>query len=513
MMNSTPSKAWPVLRMAQLEEGELRRIPSKGGVVLLLDALLSPESVLSLWESLQRRRADLAIAGIPERISKLPDWMSESLSMKKYHVEWYDIVKADQHLQQGGALILFPQHKESQRPFAQWGPYRGRWKKKWLQLIRKSGAPVIPVQYPEGAREVAVQAGTDFAKPLQGKLAQSLGCLRIGNRITALQVSRIPDDQHLDRHLSARLYSLSCIAQVSEGQSASPWLRVIHTPFDRQTLEREVAALPPENLLLEQGSFKVIEAGAAQIPHLIHEIGRQRELAFQAVGEGSARMIDLDQYDAQYRHLFAWDSEKNALAGAYRLGPGDVLLRDFGKRGFYLHSLFHLKDEFLPVLAASLELGRSFVALSYQQQRLPLFILWKGVQCFIRRHPQYRWLIGPVSISNQYSAISRSVMVHYIQRHYYDHQMAALVRARKAFVPNFGGLDADALLAGSDANPATVDALIADIEPAQFRLPVLLKKYFAQNARIIGFNVDPAFSNALDGFMVCRIADLSDTFR
>jgi putative hemolysin len=292
-------------------------------------------------------------------------------------------------------------------------------------------------------------------------------------------------------------------------EPAKDWLRVIHTPFDPAILAQEIAALRPEHLLLEQGKYEVFDAAADRIPHILHEIGRLRELTFQAVGEGSSKMIDLDAFDAHYRHLFAWDREENQLVGAYRLGPGDQLLRDHGKKGFYLHTLFHLKDEFLPYLHQSLELGRSFVVPAYQQQRLPLFLLWKGVMLFLGRNPQYRYLIGPVSISNAYSQISRSMMVRYIQTHHFDQHLAAMVRPRKAFNPHFGGLDAEALLTECNQDPRTLDALIADMEPAHFRLPVLLRKYFAQNARIIGFNVDPNFSNALDGFMVCKAADLS----
>ena len=36
-----------------------------------------------------------------------------------------------------------------------------------------------------------------------------------------------------------------------------------------------------------------------------------------------------------------------------------------------------------------------------------------------------------------------------------------------------------------------LDDLIAEIEPSSYRIPVLLKKYLKQNAKIIGFNTDP----------------------
>jgi len=40
---------------------------------------------------------------------------------------------------------------------------------------------------------------------------------------------------------------------------------------------------------------------------------------------------------------------------------------------------------------------------------------------------------------------------------------------------------------------------------------VLLKKYVKQNAKVIAFNVDPKFNNAVDGLMYIRIADIPES--
>jgi hypothetical protein len=489
MLQPIPSRAWPLLRTALVDERDLNRIPSKGPVVLLINRMASASELSDLAGWIAERRTDLYLAGLP---ADHPQSKAPIGPPVLEHPE-----AAVSCLLGGGAVVLMPQRRDYYTwPVPAWAPQRGRWKKKWLRMLRSSGVPVIPLHL----RHPGQRNGYP---------------LRVGQPIASAQLAALEDDKQLDRHLAARIGSLGSVSSSLDSSlnRRGPWLRVIHTPFDRQLLREEIAALPPESALLAKGNLTVFEAGATQIPHLLHEIGRQREIAFQDAGEGSARLIDLDEYDGHYRHLFAWDREKGQLAGAYRLGPGDCILRDFGKSGFYLHSLFHIKDAMAPVLASGLELGRSFVVPEYQQQRLPLFLLWKGVSVYLQRHPQYQWLLGPVSISNRYSQLSRSIMVRYIQTHYFNDELAALVRPRKPFVPDFGGLDADALLAGSSADPRSVDALIADIEPAHFRLPVLLRQYFAQNARIIGFNVDPAFSDALDGFMVCRTADLSDTYR
>jgi hypothetical protein len=43
------------------------------------------------------------------------------------------------------------------------------------------------------------------------------------------------------------------------------------------------------------------------------------------------------------------------------------------------------------------------------------------------------------------------------------------------------------------------------------RLPVLIKKYIKQNAKVIAFNVDPNFNDAIDGLMYIRISDLPES--
>jgi len=55
------------------------------------------------------------------------------------------------------------------------------------------------------------------------------------------------------------------------------------------------------------------------------------------------------------------------------------------------------------------------------------------------------------------------------------------------------------------------DRFIDEIEPGNLRIPVLIKKYVKQNARLVAFNVDPKFNNAVDGLMYIRVADIPES--
>lgn len=432
-----------------------------------------------LLERMAVRRVDIALAGWPRS--------AQPLAFPVIFLA--DGVEAMQHLDSGGMVMVLPRSNPLPMHLDAFMGRSALLRKRWLRFLQTADTPVWPID-----------PGRDAQKADRGT--------RIGHPLSPQQLRRYHDPLLLSRYLQARLHTLCCVPAGKTASADAGWMRVIRTPFDQNYLQRDLDALAPERTILEHGSFQVVIASAAELPHVLAEIGRLRELTFQQVGEGSSQRIDLDEYDAHYLHLFLWDRKARAIAGAYRLGPGDELMERFGKRGFYLHSLFHLRDELEPVLQHSLELGRSFVVPAYQQQRLPLFLLWKGIVLWVQRHPQYRYLTGPVSISNSFSRVSRSLLVQYIYRHHYDANLAAHVRPRNAFRPGFGDLDAEVLLESDAANWKGLEQLIADIEPDRLRVPVLLRKYFAQNARIIGFNLDPSFSDALDGFMVCPVETL-----
>jgi len=276
---------------------------------------------------------------------------------------------------------------------------------------------------------------------------------------------------------------------------------------DTAIIAKEVEALPHEQCLVEQGGYSVYIASAAEIPNTLQEIGRLREIAFRQVGEGTGNARDIDAFDAYYWHLFIWDTELQRIAGGYRLGDGNVIYDSMGIAGFYISSLFLIDDKFGTVLRQSTELGRSFVLPEYQKKRLPLFLLWKGILFFLLKRPACRFLIGPVSISKFYSDLSKSLIVAFVKEHYYDEDYAQYITARTPFTVPLRDVDLATVLKDLPDIEA-LENVLEHIEPEYFRLPVLLKQYIKQNARFIGFNLDPNFNDALDGLMLLDLANV-----
>ncbi len=266
-------------------------------------------------------------------------------------------------------------------------------------------------------------------------------------------------------------------------------------------MDAEVSKIRDSHKVWTEKNYEVYIAPTSYIPNIIKEIGRLREITFREIGEGTNKSIDLDSYDIYYSHLFIWDVETKMVVGAYRIGKGDEIFYSYGKKGFYIYELFKIKSQLFPVLRNSLELGRSWIRKEYQQRPLPLFLLWKGILKYLMDNPRYRYLIGPVSISNAFSKFSKSLIVNFIYRNHFDTEMAQMVKPRKQFKVDFSKIDAD-LLTASSSSLKNLDSLIAEVETSHIKVPVLLRQYIALNAKIICFNIDPKFSDCLDGFLV-----------
>lgn len=262
---------------------------------------------------------------------------------------------------------------------------------------------------------------------------------------------------------------------------------------------KEVTTLASHQLITERGKFQVYMAKSSDIPLILQEIGRLREITFRAVGEGTGKDIDLDEFDNYYYNLFIWDTEAQRIVGGYRVGLGDEIIRQHGIKGFYINSLFDIDRRASPTLSQSIELGRSYIIEDYQNGYLPLFLLWRGILLFLLQNTQYRYLIGPVSISKFYSHISKSMIVAFVKQHYYNHELAPYFNPKTPFQVQLDNIDMQQIKGNRLKD---LEKFMSTIEPAHIKIPILLKQYTKLNARFLSFNLDPNFSDALDGLML-----------
>jgi putative hemolysin len=276
---------------------------------------------------------------------------------------------------------------------------------------------------------------------------------------------------------------------------------------DPVLLQAEIDALKPSHTILRTPPYLLLICNLEGRPALRQELGRQREITFREVGESTGLPYDTDAFDEYYEQLIIWDDHAHKLVGGYRFGCGDKIMATKGKQGFYIHSFFDIDPAFDPFLSHCLELGRSFVIHEYQKKNLPLYLLWKGILAYMIKHPQYKYLIGPVSISRYYSDFSRTVLMEYAKRHFYHQVFAKWFTPKTPFNPQLSKsdrIDIEQL----ENTTLDLEEVLDQLQPEHIQFPVLMKQYIRQNARFLGFNLDPNFNNALDGLMILDITEV-----
>jgi putative hemolysin len=397
-------------------------------------------------------------------------------------------------LEKGKSVVIFPS-----RPFTRFGFERINWDKEIVAAIQQMNVPVVPLFFkPKVAGAVALRSGEVPYRFLPNTESLEFN-LRIGKAVKPEELEKFSGAKQFRRYLFTKTYALGSSLEVDKFYNATVTQKqeAIEGQVSVELLKKEIEHLQ---------SFRVAEKGALEtyicptlsIPNVMKEIGVLRETTYREAGEGTGKKCDVDEYDLYYRQLFIWDKVKERIIGGYRLGCGDEIMNAYGRSGFYIHSLFRIDKEMDVYLKESLEMGRSFIIKDYQKEAFPLFLLWKSIFLFLRKNPQFRYLIGPVSISAEYSQFSQQLMVAFLRKHFYDKDMARYVKARNPFVEKLEFVKKKILLNQFEGIFTNLDKFIEDIEPKHFKVPVLIKQYIKQNSKFIGFNVDPAFSNAID---------------
>ncbi len=415
-------------------------------------------------------------------------------------------------LREGHCILVFPSGSA-----ASYSPQDGRiiddpWQANIATLIRRTGATVVPMHI-SGHTGRLFQLVTRIAKEKRASLlpreikrdGRMRHSIRLGTPIPPETFSLFPDDAALSDYFRLRSMLLRYPQEPGTPQSAAArHTQPLEASEAPDVLEAEISTLPPQCLCYENASsgLAAYTAEASQIPHLLHEIGVQRELTFRAVGEGTGTPCDLDAYDYHYIHLFVWDRRARKLVGAYRLGRTDILLEQQGIKGIYNSCFFKIAKAALPTLSQGLELGRAFIVPTYQRLATSLDTLWMGIGHYLVTHPRYRYLYGTVSISAEYSRLSRSLILFWLRQNKLDNELATSIIARNP-PREMEIFSEDArLLPTALADPRLLSSIVSEQEADGKGIPVLLRQYLRLGGRMAAFNIDEDFGYTLDCFVI-----------
>lgn len=501
----------------RLVRGQLANIPQHGATVVVANHPLGCVEGVILAELLLSVRSDVKILA-NQYLKLVPELASLFIGVDVFagndaaKANLAALRQAHKHLAQGGVLLMFPAGEVSQSVNNQPGRLEDKeWSQSVSRLVKKHQAQTVPV-YIDGhnssqfylAGQIHPMLRTlMLGRELLNKQQTSIG-IALGETISHREVQHLCDQQ-LVNYLRLNTYLLQPSPERNKTASDHSLLPVAERLPVSDLLEN-IAQLPYADHMLRHNQFDVYCSKAENIPDLMHEIGRVRELNFRAVGEGTGHALDIDRFDRDYLHLFIWDREQQQLVGAYRLGLVDQLLQHNGINGLYSSTLFHYDQRFLNNMGNAIEMGRSVIDSQYQKSMTALLLLWKGIGTYISRNPHYTHLFGPVSISNDYSEQARRLLADTMTLHYYDREQAQLVIASNP--PPSNPTQWNASLLTSLADLQLLSRVIARIDEGK-GVPVLLRQYLGLNGKLVSFNVDPAFNNALDGLIVVDLRNVT----
>ena len=436
----------------EIPEEDLRRIPKKGPFITISNHPLGGIDGILLLKLLLEHRSDFKIIAnfLLHRIEPLKPYVMPVNPFEGHKDAKSSILgfkNAIKHLRDDMPLGIFPAGEVS--------TYRdGKlvvdkpWEVAAMKLVKKAEVPVVPIYFHAKNSKLFYRLAKLSDTLRTAKLPSELLTqkeriikVRIGNPISVKDQAEYESLEDFTEFLRKKTYMLAnpfekktLLDTIPKTIKIPKTPKKIAGPVSTEAMESEIEVLIEEDKrLLVSKNYEVYLAPATDIPNVLQEIGRLREITFREVGEGTNQATDLDHYDGYYHHMFLWDSEAKKLAGAYRMGLGAKIFEKHGIDGFYLQSLFRFDEELHGMMQQSIEMGRAFIIKEYQQRPMPLFLLWKGIVHTTLRFPQHRFLIGGVSISNQFSEFSKSLMIEFMKSNYYDPYVAQYIHPKKEY--------------------------------------------------------------------------------
>lgn len=502
--------------------GELENIPQTGPLIVVANHPFGAIEGMVLGSILLQRRPDVRIMA-NHLLSRIPELRDLFILVNPFSTEsaarqnMAPMRQSLGHLRNKGVLGIFPSGEVAHLRWTG-GVAECPWTTHLARIVRHAGCNVLPIYFDGRNSNLFQLAGLAHPMLRTAMLARELSRMRggklnvrIGTPIPFSRLSRIKDDQQLVDHLRSRTIMLGA-RQTAEAKPR-PTVRAqvpVAAPVAPEALEADIQALDAKCLVADGGDMAAYLAQPQQIPNILREIGRLREVTFRLTGEGTGREIDLDGFDDYYHHLFIWHRPSKQVVGAYRLAFSKPVLEKHGIRGLYTSTLFRIRPQLMEKLGPTIELGRSFVRPEFQKSYAPLMLLWNGIGRVVSDNPAYHTLLGPVSISADYQTASRQLMVDFLNCHFTNPDFNRMVKPRNPFRSHLM-----ALLRKPAKNQIPQDTdqladLIHDLEGDGKGIPVLLRQYLKLGAHVLSFNVDPEFSDVLDGLIV---VDLTKTDR
>ncbi|MGG4733109.1 bifunctional ornithine lipid synthase OlsF [Leclercia adecarboxylata] len=490
--------------LCTLPAHDLEQIPAHGPLIVMANHPTGTLDGLALLYAVSRVRRDVKVV-TNRMLTHLEPLSSLFIPVDNIggRTAKSSFTLMEQHLQHAGVLIFFPAGEVS-RP-TRTGIRDKKWHPGFIKLASKFRAPLLPVNI-HARNSLLFYASTLLAPNLSMLLLMQQMFRRRHSRLPVKIGQQIGWSHWFSPTLSPREMAEQCRQHVLRLGKGLPGIfkteSAIARPEDRATLKRELAQAESLGTTADGKTIYLWQRNGQEEAPILRELGRLREIAFRAVGEGSGKRRDTDSFDDDYLHLILWDDEDLEIVGAYRFIP--TAMRE--PEALYSYSLFHYDDKMRDILEHGIELGRSFIQPRYWGRR-GLDYLWSGIGAYLARYPHYRYLFGPVSISGGLPPAARDLLVAFYRLWFpATHPLAASRRPYPASLPEvlaqFGGEDYVEDL-------TRLKSLLGNLGCG---IPPLYKQYSELcepgGVQFIDFGSDPAFNNCVDGLVLVDLCCL-----
>ncbi len=505
---------------------EKERIPSEGRLVIISNHPLGTLDAAALFKLVSEVRSDVKVV-VEHGEDQLDSLSSIVLPLKSSPLALDDNPCSAREallsfLDNEGALIFFPSQDLSRaRPG---GVTDTKWGHDFFKLALEAKSDVLPV-FINATNSAMFYSLSAIYKPLSSlmlvpemyKKNNKSVEIRVGNLIAHESFSSCG----FPVKTQVKLFKKH-VYKIGRGkQGIWPTQSQIAHPEPRQDLKQLISS---QVRLGETSDGKHIylykNEGSCCV---LREIGRLREIAFRAVGEGTGQRRDIDQYDASYSQLVLWDECDLEVVGAYRLADAGEIIQQEGVTGLYSSGLFKYHDNILPLLAEGAELGRSFVQPKYWGKR-SLDYLWYGIGAYLNQNPHIRYLFGPVSISNDMPKAAKDLLVYFFTLHFgVQHSSLNVNRDQPLAISHHPYKLTEGVVSNLKVN-FSGDDYRADFKVLKHILsnmgssiPTLYKQYCELcepgGLTFLGFGVDPDFGDCIDGLVMVDTTKIKEKKR
>lgn len=414
------------------------------------------------------------------------------------------------HILKGGVLIVFPAGRVATLQHGLSKIHDYAWNRTTMKLIRNLNVPIVPM-YIDGQNSSMFHI-TGKIHPLLQTAQLPLELIKKQNETVTVEIANPINTQTqalLDTidDFSAYVRTNTYILKQKINNS-NPLLFNADTPTvapSTTSNDQLVKILNNQNIRDQIQRFRIAQSGDLSL-YLLP--GNELPIEFMPLTEYSEKKPYIN-------YLMVTDDAQQNLIMFYKIVLGNGVIEGDGMvEEFHAYSQFEFSRKLNPLLKQAIEITPLHTDIDHIDKLHPFLLLWSGVTRIIEMNPWSRYLIGTVSISGNFPAASKALIINYIKRlsktTYFTkyviprHGLSIRNASATSVVSHVKGISSDILIEKllSDMAP---DSLSPARQSELSIIPSLIKRYMQLGGSLVRLNIDNAEKGTMDALMILEI--------